>query len=134
MAEVKKKAKNYSRAKGIRFERALANILSEKLGKVITRNWQAQSAVGGHDLEGLENFAIECKACAKITIKQWWEQTIEQAEKTGRIPVLCFKPSQKDWVVVIDLELIDNNYKNSKHLVSISIDCFVEIIKDKGLV
>lgn len=83
-----------SRAKGIRFERQLCQILSEATGKVITRNWKEQTAVGGYDLDGLEKFAIEVKACKEISVGKWWEQTKEQANKANKIPLLAYKPMQ----------------------------------------
>jgi len=123
-----------SRAKGIRFERLLANLLTEKTGKKITRNWQAQSAEGGHDLEGMENFAVECKACKTIAVNLWWEQTREQASRSNRIPVLFYKPSQKDWVVVVQLQFILSSFKNLDELASISIDAFITLAKSKKLI
>jgi hypothetical protein len=128
--ETKKKPIN-SRAKGIRFERQLCQILTEKTGIKINRNWQAQSAVGGFDLEGLPNFAVEVKACKDLAINKWWAQCSQQAADSNRVGVLFYKRPLLDWLVVFDLEIVSGRY--SGVLVTTSIDDFLRVAKEANL-
>ena len=120
-----------SRAKGIRFERALCTLLTNMLGVPVTRNWKEQTAVGGYDLEGLPRFAVEVKACKDIAVNVWWAQTLRQAESCKRIPVLFYKPMQKPWVVVFQSELLAEDVAG--HLVSTTLEAFVDLVRARKL-
>ena len=66
-----------SRDKGKRGERELANLLQEYLGRDVTRNL-VQSRDGGYDLN-IEGIALEVKRREELALREWWDQTVEQA-------------------------------------------------------
>ena len=80
-----------SRTKGKVGERAVANILRDHLGVEVHRNWLGQSAQGGSDLAGLEDWSIEVKFCTRIDTADWWRQAQEQAAAENRAPVLIWR-------------------------------------------
>jgi Holliday junction resolvase len=126
------------RNKGVRFERELANLLSEKLGTRVTRNWKVQSGEGGHDLEGLDSFAVESKACAELSLGAWWKQTVQQAERSKRIPVLFYKQPRLNWKVVVPAHFFGPDLGEVapvglEHTATISIDLFVHIARFRKL-
>ena len=79
------------RTKGIGGEREVANLLREALDIDVTRNWQAQSAIGGFDLTGIPGWAIEVKRAKTEHVAQWWQQTVTQAQKYSLKPVLIYR-------------------------------------------
>ena len=92
-----------SRSKGRRGEQEVARMLRDGLGIDVHRNWEAQAAGGGCDIE-IPHYAIEVKNCANPTqgaIAKWWEQTVEQGKKAGDEPVLFFKIPRQSWRVVV---------------------------------
>jgi Holliday junction resolvase len=94
-----------SRTKGAEGERELRRLLVEELGEGITRNL-AQSRAGGHDLEGVPGWAVECKRARKATralLRSWWEQTTSQAERAGLRPALCYREDRAPWLVAVHL-------------------------------
>lgn len=48
-------------------------------------------------------YEIECKCYKKIAIFRWWDKLKQDAEKSGKIPVLCMKEvgDNKDVLVTI---------------------------------
>jgi hypothetical protein len=107
-----------SRAKGIRNERAFVNLMKEAFEEVdpdqrlcrwteISRNWQAQSAIGGHDINALGVMAIEVKANKGLSQAVMWKQAVDQALRIpGSIPVLAHKPMQKPWEITMPLRSV----------------------------
>lgn len=89
------------RTKGATFERAVANDLSERLGRVVQRNI-GQSRDGGDDIT-VQPFRIECKARAGIASLAWLEQA-EAASRAGEIPVVVMKADRKPWAVLMRYE------------------------------
>ncbi len=101
------------REKGALGERQVLAILEQELGLKLVRNKQ-QAARGGRDIiEDVDRhqhpipFAIEVKFRKTESIKTWWAQTVEQAEATGRKPVLFFRGNNKPWRVVADVHDIN---------------------------
>ncbi len=73
-----------ARNKGRRGEREVIDEIKELLGIQLEVNY-SQTFGGGHDLLGLDGFAIEVKRRKVITpgdLKNFWEQTTTQAKKT----------------------------------------------------
>jgi hypothetical protein len=66
----------------------------------VQRN-QNQTAVGGCDLTGTFDFAIEIKRQEALSIETWWKQCCASASELGKIPVLIFKQNRKKWRVVM---------------------------------
>ncbi|MCK5613717.1 hypothetical protein KAR91_68265 [Candidatus Pacearchaeota archaeon] len=98
-----------AKQKGKRGEREVVKIIQPIVDEVygsfgmeppqIFRN-QNQSFQGGYDLDGLDWLAIEVKRQETLSIKKWWEQTLEQADK-GQDPVLIYRQSRKKWRVMM---------------------------------
>ncbi|MBF0188611.1 MAG: hypothetical protein HQL50_11875 [Magnetococcales bacterium] len=96
-----------ARRKGRAGEQELARLLREHLGVEISRNLK-QSRDGGHDLTGLDGVAIEVKRQTRLKLPAWWRQTLEQAEQTGRVPVLAYRQDRQPWRFVVALrDLMD---------------------------
>jgi hypothetical protein len=79
------------RTKGRAGEQEAAALIRDWLGVDVKRNWQAQSAEGGADLTGLPGWACEIKRAKQPSVRQWWEQTAEQASRCGARPVLLYR-------------------------------------------
>jgi len=102
-----------SRNKGAGGERELVNLIFDQTGIRLERNL-AQSFAGGHDLIGLDHWAIECKRYKEIgeaEKRAFWVQAVEQANRVGKRPAVCFRADRKPWRVLVDA----------------GIDCFEEI-------
>jgi len=99
-----------SRNKGASAERAVATLLTKDLGVQVKRKLGA-SREGGSDIE-LEGFSyfdkrqifrthpgwsIEIKHHAKLSVDAWWTQTLEQADKEERRPLLFFRRNREEW-------------------------------------
>lgn len=94
------------RTKGANGERELARLLRDELGTEITRNWQAQAAVGGADLVGLPGWSVEVKRSAKVTdglLREWWSQTERQADAALARPVLIYRADRRSWQCAVRL-------------------------------
>jgi hypothetical protein len=97
-----------SSAKGKAFERKACKMLTESLGVPFTRNWMTQSAIGGFDLVGLDQLAIEVKADKSLSVKACWEQTVKQAKAASKIPVLIRKLNLQPWEFYLPLYCLTN--------------------------
>jgi len=83
------------RTKGARAELQFANMLTEDLGVIVKRTL-GQARDGGADIL-LGPFAVQIKHAAKATIKSWWQQTVTDAHKAKKIPVLAYKINRQNW-------------------------------------
>ena len=99
-----------SRSKGQRGEREVASILNERLGLESKRNL-AQYQEGGFDLIGIPDYAIEVKRCEKISVEKWWDQSKEQAEEVGLVPLLFYRKNNQEWKVVMDIKEIMDEWE-----------------------
>lgn len=92
-----------SRAKGRRGEREVIDEIKALTGIQLEVNY-SQTFGGGHDLLGLDGFAIEVKRKKQITtadLKSFWEQTTRQAIKIRLLPCLWFRADRCEWRVMI---------------------------------
>jgi len=132
---VAKKKPINSRARGLRGERELKNMLIESFPEYadkIRRN-QDQSERGGHDLFGLPGFAPECKNVndVRFFIVPFWKQTVDQAEREDCIPVLFRKRDFRGWTVYIHLKHLspavfgESLVRDVSLVAQISYDAFV---------
>lgn len=76
----------------------------------IQRN-QNQSAVGGCDLAGTFELAIEIKRQEQLSINTWWKQCLDAANALGHRPVLIFRQNtpgggRKNWRVITYVDLV----------------------------
>lgn len=70
----------------------------------IQRN-QNQSAVGGCDLTGTFNLAIEVKRQEALSVNTWWQQCTASAQARNETPVLLYRQNGKKWRCVLMVEL-----------------------------
>ena len=96
-----------SRAKGAAGEREFCKALSEHLGDALVeplkRNLE-QTRNGGHDILGLEGWALEIKRYKVVKesdVTKFWEQAVEQAKRVGAAPVLAYREDFRSWRVRI---------------------------------
>lgn len=92
----------FSRDKGKRGERAVANLIFELTG------WEAKRRVrndnGDSDLVGIPGWSVEVKDHARATlgdVRDWWAQACRQAQ--GGIPLLIYKRQRGEWRAVYPL-------------------------------
>jgi len=92
-----------SRTKGATAERQLIKEIHEWTGIKLTRNF-SQASAGGHDLIGLDDWAIECKrySVAKEHDKKlWWQQAVAQARRVDKRPVVCYREDRRPWRCIL---------------------------------
>jgi len=94
-----------SRTKGATGERELRRLLEAELGVEVLRNLE-QTRSGGHDLLGVDGWAVECKRYRRVTramLAGWWQQAVDQADRAGLRPVLCYREDRGEWLAVLHL-------------------------------
>lgn len=94
-----------SRDKGKRGEREFANIMIGWLGAAagaVTRRIE-QTRDAGHDLDGLDPFAVEVKRCEALSVGAWWKQAKKSAVGAGLRPALAYRRNGEDWRVMVEL-------------------------------
>lgn len=106
--------------KGKTGELELAKKLTEKLGTKVTRNL-GQTRDGGHDLN-LDGWALEVKRANIPRIKEWWEQTIKQAEETNRKPVLAYRVNFGKWKFMVRLQDINEEMSGQGDYMTAEVD------------
>ena len=82
-----------SRNKGASGERECIKAIYDLTGIELKRNY-SQTAWGGHDLIGLDDWAIEVKRYAvaeTASKKSWWQQAVQQAKRVGKSPVVIYR-------------------------------------------
>ena len=107
------------RNKGASAEREFSRLVFEGIGIKLARNLE-QSRAGGCDLvvtgpmvapaaQYLAGLSIEVKRYATAVpsdIRGWWEQSVAQAIRTEREPILAYKLDRRDWQVMAPLHLV----------------------------
>lgn len=91
-----------SRAKGARFERALAKKLRE-YGYDCRRGQQYCGANGDADVIGLPKIHIEAKSCERMQLYDWMAQAKRDA-KDGLIPAVFHKKNNANILVTMEFE------------------------------
>ncbi len=92
----------FSRDKGKRGEREFAGIMSDWLGtKVVRRLGQERDE--GHDLKGIDGFAVEVKRVEKPEPSRWWRQATKSAAAVGLRPAVAYRQNGKPWYVMVEL-------------------------------
>lgn len=127
-----------SRAKGASGEREVARLIREWLGFDVKRNWQAQSAEGGADLTGVPGWAIEVKRAKVARLREWWVQTIEQAQRIDARPALIYRidgaargaTDEEKWIVVTLLAAIGVEDRRG-HLVSMTLAAWMDCVRNQ---
>jgi hypothetical protein len=122
-----------SRNKGAQGEREVIQLIDDLLGIQLRRNLD-QWREGGFDLIGLEGWAIEVKRAKKPLLKNWWQQTVDQANLHNLKPVLFYRLDNQRWRVVLAISQMTNllGFDQSFEMsVEISPECFAAMIREK---
>ena len=91
-----------SRNKGASGERELANVLKEH-GYQARRGQQFCGSNGDADVVGLLGFHIECKRVERLDVTKAMHQSINDA-RDGEIPIVCHRKNREKWLVTISLD------------------------------
>jgi len=133
-------AKINSRTKGKTAERELIGelkkLLPEGLTNELSRNLD-QTRSGGHDILGLDGWAIEVKRYAQVLpgdIERFWAQAVDQAGRCNQVPALCYRADRRDWRVVLSIDCFDDiedgmAYANT---VEMSLTLFAKIVEGRS--
>jgi hypothetical protein len=98
-----------SRDKGAKGEREFINMMGPLLGVDLKRNLE-QTREGGHDILGLDGWAIEIKRYAEVLpadLERWWDQAVEQSLRItwkNVSPALAYRADRRPWRIVIPSE------------------------------
>lgn len=135
-----------SRAKGASAERELIAELRDYLGEGLTANMKRnleQSRKGGHDIAGLDGWAIEVKrykSLSEAEIARIWErQAVDQAWKVDARPALAYRGDYKPWRVRVPMALIrdiEADWKTSEQwlyvwTVDIGLQAFASLVLEQ---
>ena len=128
-----------SRAKGAAGEREFCRVLGDLLGDALVeplkRNLE-QTRNGGHDILGLEGFALEIKRYKRVKdgdIKKFWEQACEQAERAGGYPALAYREDLQSWRVRIPMEVLKEDMTSTWELdytAELSVEAFAMVVRE----
>jgi Holliday junction resolvase len=124
-----------SRNKGAAGERELIKEIYDLTGIELTRNF-SQAAAGGHDLIGLDDWAIECKRYAVVeqsSKRMWWSQAVRQARQVSKKPVVCYRADRQPWRCIIPFPehatLFD--WEDFRCAADIDLELFCGIIREE---
>ena len=132
------KKKVNSRAKGAAGEREFCNTLAEHLGDELVaplkRNLE-QTRIGGHDIVGLDGWAIEVKRYKSLTegeIKEFWEQACDQARRVSATPVLAYREDFRSWRVRIPMGFLTEMQwiENVDFTIEMSMVAFATLVRE----
>lgn len=123
-----------SRNKGASGERELIREIEDETGIRLERNL-AQSFGGGHDLIGLDHWAIECKRYRTITQADkalFWRQAVRQARRVGKEPAVCFRADRSAWRVLVAWPMHREIYdpEDFRCASEISLELFCGLIRE----
>ncbi|HBO9747871.1 putative PDDEXK endonuclease [Pseudomonas aeruginosa] len=122
-----------SRAKGARVELDFAKLCFEHLGIKVERNLE-QSRSGGHDLSGLDGWALEIKARANVPGRKellgMWTQTLDQAQRAKLKPALAVKVDRRGWTVYVDLADLSDAWVPCKSWAAIEPEDFFQLVRE----
>lgn len=131
-----------SRAKGAAAEREFCKELAEFLGDALTgplkRNLE-QTRVGGHDIVGLDGFAIEIKRYRVIKegdIVKFWAQAVEQARRVDAEPVLAYREDFCSWRVRIPWGFMMDDMEWDQDVdftLELSLKAFATLVRERIL-
>lgn len=124
-----------SRAKGAAGEREFIKELGLYLGDQMMKRNLEQTRVGGHDIVGLDGWAIEVKRYKAIKegdIANFWEQAVEQAQRVGAKPVLAYREDFRSWRVRVPLSLLQPEacWTGVEWTAEINIEAFAWLVRE----
>lgn len=117
-----------SRDKGAQAERELAGMLRGELGDV-TRNLN-QTRDGGCDLLGCGPWAIEVKREEKLSLRKWWQQACDQADRERLMPALAYRQNHRPWQFVVPAGALMHSIPLDGPVAYLEIDGFVTVTRE----
>lgn len=132
-------AKINSRAKGAAGEREFIKVLAEWLGEEMVaplkRNLE-QTRAGGHDIVGLDGWAIEVKRYKELKesdIRKFWEQAVDQANRINAKPVLAYREDMRSWRVRIAVHdvLTWDKHDGVEWTIEVGAEAFCAIVREQ---
>lgn len=127
-----------SRAKGAAGEREFIKEISGYLGEEavapLKRNLE-QTRTGGHDIVGLDGWAIEIKRYREVKegdIAKFWEQAEEQAKRVGCVPALAYREDFNSWRVRIPLKYLraEMEWEGVDWTAEVSLEAFAALVRE----
>lgn len=129
-----------SRAKGAAGERELIKELGLHLGEEMVaplkRNLE-QTRVGGHDIVGLDGWALEVKRYRQIKegdLARFWEQAVEQAHRVSHRPALAYREDFRSWRFRVPVYTLDTRvnpeWTSVEWTADIGIEAFAYLIRE----
>lgn len=102
----------FSREKGKRGERELAEEFSKTLGVKARRGMQFQGSPDSPDVVAdIPDIHIECKRTERFRLYEALKQAVDDAG-TEKIPVVMHRQNNQPWVVVLQLDDLPTFAKN----------------------
>jgi len=133
------KRKINSRAKGAAGEREFCNELADILGETLVaplkRNLE-QTRIGGHDIVGLDGWAIEIKRYKTLTegeLKEFWQQAVDQAKRVNATPVLAYREDFRSWRVRIPMGFLSGTglwIEDVDYTIEMSMVAFATLVRE----
>lgn len=120
-----------NRNRGAAAERELARWIRDELGVTVARNLKQMQQSQEGDLTPLGPFLIECKYHARLNVKDWWRQAVEQAKKAEAIPVVAYKVCRKGWRFVLPHTSAQGEWGyDYEYTVDVGPACFALIVRE----
>ncbi len=123
-----------SRRKGKAGELELIHLLKDQLGEGLRRNLD-QPREGGADVLGLLGWAIEIKRAKAPALKEWWSQTIAQAQEAHEKPVLAYRLDRKSWRFLVALRDLVPGFEGQpvalEWTAEVGLDGFCAVVRER---
>lgn len=120
-----------NRNRGAAAERELARWIKDELGVEVSRNLKAYQQAQEGDLTPLGPMLLEVKYHARINVRDWWRQAVEQAKKRGLIPVVAYKVARKGWRFVLPHTSAQGDWNHDfEFTVDVGPACFAMIVRE----
>ena len=128
-----------SRAKGAaaerEFIRKLGDYLGDEAAAKLKRNLE-QTRQGGHDIEGLEEWALEIKRYRQVKdgdILKFWGQAERQAQAVGRIPALAYREDMQSWRIRVPMSVLrpDFAWTGVEWTAELGMEAFATLVRER---
>ena len=132
----------FSRAKGKRGELEVVHLFRDYLGVTCNRQYKQFAEAQHGDIEQLiGGHVVEVKNCAKLQVRQWWDQAVAAAKARGGIPCVAYRIANKReveerWRFVVPLSEAwatgqDWRY-DLRYTATVGIDGFAMLCRERG--
>lgn len=113
-------------------ERGYSQEILDKVATQVQRN-QNQTAVGGCDLVGTFQLAIEIKRQEALAVNTWWRQCTASADHLGAIPVLLYRQNRGKWNCVMPGAILLPSGREVMARVEVSFESFLVYFKELAI-